>query len=428
MPIPPTVDSAAADAQYVPGDPTTLATFLVAEPDRVGHGAPDVSNNALRAIRTHLGMDVAFVSEFSAGQRIFRYVDAASPDSSVCAGGADPLEDSYCQRVVDGRLPELINDASEVSAARELPATAALPVGAHMSVPIRLENGQVYGTFCCFSYTPDHSLNERDLAVMRVFAELTADQIQRELEAKHLNLEIADRVRAVIAGEGLAMAFQPIVDIRHDDAIGFEALARFTRTPARGADLSFAEAAGMGLGVELEAAAVRLALADLPNLPREAYLAINVAPATIVSRQLDDLLTDVPTHRIVLEVTEHAAIEAYEQLVAVLRVFRQRGVRFAVDDAGAGYASFRHILRLRPEIIKLDIALTRDIDGDPARRALATALITFASSTGSTIVAEGVETAGELRTLRQLGVTAAQGYYLGRPAPISDVPHATALA
>lgn len=421
------VQSATADGRYVPGDPTTLTTLLVAEPDRVGHGAPELSNNALRAIRTHLGMDVAFISEFSAGQRVFRYVDAASPDSSVCAGAADPLEDTYCQRVVDGRLPELINDASEVPAATELPATAALPVGAHMSVPIRLKNGQVYGTFCCFSYRPDHSLNQRDLAVMRLFADLIADQVQRDLEAKQRNLEIVDRVRAVIAGDGLAMAFQPIVGIGHGEVIGFEALARFTGTPPRGPHLWFAEAAGIGLGVELEAAAVRLALADLPNLPRQAHLAINVSPATVVSRQLDDLLADVPAHRVVLEVTEHAVIEAYGQLAAALRTFRRRGMRIAVDDAGAGYASFRHILRLRPEIIKLDVGLTRDIDGDPARRALASALITFAGNTGSTIVAEGVERAGELRTLRRLGVTAAQGYYLARPAPLSEVRAAVPL-
>ncbi|MDQ3570948.1 MAG: EAL domain-containing protein, partial [Actinomycetota bacterium] len=106
---------------------------------------------------------------------------------------------------------------------------------------------------------------------------------------------------------------------------------------------------------------------------------------------------------------------------------RQRGLRVAVDDAGAGYASFRHILRLRPDIIKLDMALTRDIDRDPARRALAAALITFAENTGSTIVAEGVETAEELHALRQLGVTAAQGYYLGRPTPLSERDTALAM-
>ncbi len=372
-------------------------------------------------------MDVAFVSEFRADQRVFRYVDAASQDSPVCAGGAGPLEESYCQRVVDGRLPGLIHDASEVPAAMELPVTAALPVGAHMSVPIRLRDGQVYGTFCCFSYTPDHSLTDRDLAVMHVFADLTADQIEAELETKQRNAEIVDRLRAVIAGEGLAMAFQPIVDIGHGEPIGFEALARFSGTPTRGPELWFAEAAGIGLGVELEAAAVQLALAGLPHLPPQAYLAINVSPATVMSGQLDALLREVPANRIILEVTEHAAIEAYEQLGAALSVFRQRGLRVAVDDAGAGYASFRHILRLRPDIIKLDMALTRDIDQDPARRALASALITFAGNTRSTIVAEGVETAAELHTLQQLGVTAAQGYYLGRPTPLSELDAARAM-
>ncbi|MDQ3574146.1 MAG: GAF domain-containing protein, partial [Actinomycetota bacterium] len=256
----------------MPDDPTTLATFLVADLHRVGHAAREVSNNALRAIRTHLGMDVAFVSEFREDQRVFRYVDAASQDSPVCAGGAGPLEESYCQRVVDGRLPELIHDARQVPAAMELPVTAALPVGAHMSVPIRLKDGQVYGTFCCFSYAPDHSLTERDLAMMRVFADLTAEQIETELETKQSNAEITDRVRAVIAGEGLAMALQPIVDIGHGEPIGFEALARFSGTPTRGPDLWFAEAADIGLGVELEAAAVQLALADLARLPPQAYL------------------------------------------------------------------------------------------------------------------------------------------------------------
>ena len=117
-----------------------------------------------------------------------------------------------------------------------------------------------------------------------------------------------------------------------------------------------------------------------------------------------------------------------DPVIAALRSLRHGGVRVAVDDAGAGYASFRHILRLRPDIIKLDMALTRDIDRDPARRALASALITFAADTDSTIVAEGVETSGERAALRRLGVDAAQGYCLGRPTPLSDIRGPATLA
>ena len=125
-----------------------------------------------------------------------------------------------------------------------------------------------------------------------------------------------------------------------------------------------------------------------------------------------------------MEVTEHEAISAYDELTKALGPLQKRGLRVAVDDAGAGYATFQHILRLKPDMIKLDMAITRDIDQDPARRALATALIAFARDTGSVLVAEGVETDGELDALRSLGITVAQGYHLGRPGPLFVDPAA----
>jgi EAL domain-containing protein (putative c-di-GMP-specific phosphodiesterase class I) len=409
-----------ADQTVDPVPAVTLATILVAEPERVGDSLPDMSPNALRAIRTHLGMDVAFVSEFTDGQRIFRHVDAAADDGPVRAGEGGPLEESYCQRVVDGRLPELIPDACALPAALELPFTAVLPIGAHLSVPIRLKDGRVYGTFCCFSYTPDHSLNERDIAMMRVFADLTADQLDRELERDRRVADVRGNIQALIAGDGLSMVFQPIVHLGRGQLIGLEALARFAGAPPRGPDVWFAEAAAAGLGVELELAAIQLALAALPQLPPDVYLSVNASPDTVTSGHLDATFAAVSPDRIVLEITEHSVIASYDDLAAALLPLRTRGLRVAVDDAGAGYSSFRHILRLQPDLIKLDMTLTRDIHRDPARRALATALIAFGRDTGSDIVAEGVETEAELLTLQGLGVTAGQGYHLGRPGPLAS--------
>lgn len=402
-------------------EPTKLATLLVTGQQRANHALPELAAKVLHAVRTHLGMEVAFISEFDGGRRVFRYVDAAGDDSPVKVGGGDPLEDSYCRRVVDGRLPELINDAQAVPAARRLPVTTELPVGAHLSVPIRLDGGRVYGTFCCFSSTPDHSLNERDLAVMRVFADLVGDQIAREIEADRHRREVLDRLGSVVAGEGLSMVYQPIVDLRSERPMGYEALARFAGERPCGPDVWFREAAEVGLGVELELAAIRAALADFSGLASGAYLALNISPATVVSDGLARVVDGVPVERLLLEITEHEAIAAYEELTHALAPWRRRGMQVAVDDAGAGYASFRHILRLKPDVIKLDMAITRDIDHDPGRRALATALIAFARDTGSLIVAEGVETDAELATLRDLGVTAAQGYRLGRPGPLPVV-------
>jgi EAL domain-containing protein (putative c-di-GMP-specific phosphodiesterase class I) len=96
-------------------------------------------------------------------------------------------------------------------------------------------------------------------------------------------------------------------------------------------------------------------------------------------------------------------------------------VRLAVDDAGAGFSSLHHILLLSPDIIKLDITLVRDINRDPVKRALAWSLVTFAREIGSTIIAEGIETAAELATLVELGIPWGQGYHLGRPEPLPVV-------
>ncbi|MDP9401760.1 MAG: EAL domain-containing protein [Actinomycetota bacterium] len=177
--------------------------------------------------------------------------------------------------------------------------TAALPVGAHLSVPIRLADGQVFGTFCCFRAAPDHSLNDRDLAMMRVFADLTAAPIDRDLGSERRQEDTRIRLRAAMAGDGLSMVFQPIAEMNTGEPIGFEALARFEQTPVRGPDVWFAEAAEVGLLVDLELAAIRMALHHLPELPPQAYLAVNVSPLTATSGRLDAALSDVPANRIV---------------------------------------------------------------------------------------------------------------------------------
>ena len=131
--------------------------------------------------------------------------------------------------------------------------------------------------------------------------------------------------------------------------------------------------------------------------------------------RFEALLADQPLDRLILEVTEHSRIDDYTVLLPTLDKLRARGLQLAVDDAGAGCSTFRHIIQLSPDIIKLDMSLTRDIDTNPARRALASALIVFARDTSAKMVAEGIETPGELAALRALGVMHGQGYLLGRP-------------
>lgn len=399
---------------------TDLPRIVLSGDDRlVGEASLDETlRDALRAIRVHLDMDVAFVSEFAHGRRIFRHIDSDLDRPPIAVGGSDPLEDSYCQRVVDGRLPELIRDAGLIPAALELPITTGLPVGAHLSVPIRLKDGVVFGTFCCFSFAPDRSLHERDLSLMRVFADFTGKQIERWLAIERAHAEIRNRITAVLTDGSLNMVYQPVYHLGTDRIVGFEALARFAPTPLRTPDLWFKDAAQVGLGETLEIAAIEQAMQALAHMPEPIYIAVNVSPEHVVSGAIVRALAGKPLDRIVLEVTEHVEIADYARFAAVLKPLRNDGVRLSIDDAGAGYASLRHILRLQPDFIKLDMSITRDIDTDRSRRALASALIRFAEETDSQIIAEGVETESELAVLRTLKVDKAQGYLIGRPLPI----------
>jgi EAL domain-containing protein (putative c-di-GMP-specific phosphodiesterase class I) len=387
----------------------------------ISHRAVDeLVQDALASVRTLLGMEVAFLSEFCDGRRIFRYVDNAADEIPVRVAGSDPLEDSYCQRVVDGRLPELMRDASANAHARTIPATAIIPVGAHLSVPVRLSDGRIYGTFCCFSRRPDESLGERDVSTMRCFANMTAKFIEEQVAEERRHRELITRYQRVLEDERFAVAYQPIVRLADSRVVGYEALARFPDPPQRTPDVWFNEAAAIGLQGSLEVAVVRKALRLFALVADAAYVSLNASPQTILSGALAEALLPYPCARIVLEVTEHASVDDYASIARAIDPLRRRGMRLAVDDAGAGYASFRHILKLQPELIKLDTSLIRQIDKDRQSRALAAAIVRFSEEAGSRVVAEGVETEAELAVLRDLGIELAQGYLLGRPAPLES--------
>jgi len=369
----------------------------------------------LPSARKLFGMEVAFVSEFHEGQRVFRYVDAQEGVELIHVNGADPLEESYCQRIVDGRLPELIPDATLNAEAMTLPATLAVPVGAHLSVPIRFSSGRVYGTFCCFSRSPDLSLGQRDVATMKFFADIVGKVLEEREQRDAARQAMAARLREVIAHRRYSTVFQPIFDIAHNRVVGYEALARFQSEPYRPPNAWLDDAGQTGLLDALEHALRRDALGHLHALPPGAYLSLNVTPSTVLGQDFADSLNPCPLNRLVLEITEHDGVDDYEKIAQALAPLRQQGARLAVDDAGAGYASFRHILKLKPDIIKLDRSLIQNIDASRDQRTLAAALIQFSRTVGSEVIAEGVETAKELSALRDLGVRLAQGYLLGPP-------------
>jgi len=378
----------------------------------------EIVQDALYSIRMHLGMDVAFLGEFRDGERVFRQIDTEL-DLPIRPGDSHPLEETYCQRAVDGRLPLLVPDTSVVPEMMALPASTSFEMGAYLTAPILLTDGSIYGTLCCASIAPDPSLGERDVALLNLFGAFVGRQLERSAATGRSSEEANLRIRAMLELEDFSIVYQPIYDLVHDKLVGFEALTRFATQPVRAPDVWFDEAARAGLGEQLEVATIAKAIEELEQLPEHIFVSLNMSPENIINGAVARMLVDAPLKRIVLEITEHESVDDYTKLGAALAPLRERGLRLAVDDAGAGYASFRHILKLEPDIIKLDISITRDIDTQISRRALAAALIRFAEETGSRIVAEGVETEAELAVLRELRVNKAQGFLIGRPVPIA---------
>lgn len=374
----------------------------------------------LEAARTHLNMDVGFVSEFVDGQRVFRFADSASP-SPVIVGNGNPLEESYCYYITRGLMPQVMTNAADDPIASSMPVTKALPVGAHISTPIRLADGGVYGTLCYFSYEPDGSLNSRDLNVLRMCADLVGRLIQQTTAQRDEQQAKRARITNILDRRAVAIVYQPIYRLIDDRLMNFEALSRFASEPLRSPDKWFAEAADVGLDIELEYLAVEEALVGRLALPQTVSLSFNLSPKAIMSPRFGQTFDALPVDRLILELTEHAAIGDYAALNAALANVRSRGLRLAIDDVGAGHSSFRHVVDLRPDLIKLDMGLTRDVDSDEARHALAESITRFGRRMGCEVVAEGVETRRELDALRDIGVTKVQGYLTGKPMPLAQV-------
>ncbi|HEY0949208.1 EAL domain-containing protein [Nocardioides sp.] len=382
----------------------------------------------LATLRRHLGMDVAFVSTIRDGCRFFAYVDAVAGEPVTSPadlpGDGDPTEDTYCGRVIAGRIPQLILDARREPGVADLAVTTEAPIGAHLSVPLIRSTGEPMGTLCCFSHRPDETLRERDLQVLRLFADLVGPHMETILRHEEHVGRVRTRVLNAVLADCPRIALQPIVELATEDVVGHEALARFTAADgaAPGWDTArwFHEATGVGMGPFLETAAVTNALALLPMLPQEATLSVNVAAASLSHRPLVDLLASAPG--VMVEITEHTRIVGYEALGRSLDRLREAGVLVAIDDVGAGYAGLEQILELAPDVIKFDRAIVTGLRDDPLRRAMTHGLASFAASAGVRLIAEGIETAEDVDALREIGVPLGQGYHLGRPVLMTANP------
>lgn len=368
----------------------------------------------LELARTRTGMDVAWLSRFRDGRQVFEHLAGPAEAYGLASGGSRALADSYCALVVDGRLPNLVTDARRDRIARDLSMTRDLGLGAYLGAPVLGADGEALGTIACVHRASVYDVGPAEVRFLELLATAAGELLGSDQIVLDRQRRVRDRVGAMLEPGLLTTAFQPIVDITTNRVVGAEALTRFPGEPHE-PDRWFADAHSVGLGSALELAAVRQAFAALDELPDDVYLSVNTSPQLLTSPELLQLVCSLPGDRIIVELTEHAAVSDYDEVLRAIEALREHGVRFAVDDVGAGFASFSHVLRIRPDILKIDVSITRGIDQDPARRGLARAIVDLAHEIGATVVAEGIEGQAELDRVVAIGVDAAQGFFVGRP-------------
>ena len=316
-----------------------------------------------------------------------------------------------------GRVP-----LDRLPAARSgLAQLAARGARAHLVVPLG-EDGALVGALLGATRLPPEPLAPDEAAHLRATGALAAGIVRRAMaDEEAARGRERRRIEGVLADPTLLVPhFQPMVDLAGRRVAGYEALARFRVEPRRPPDRWFAEASAVGLGAALQALAVEraCAVARAAGIPAGTFLSLNISPRHLADPAVAAALEHAAFERLVIEVTEEEAVADYAALRAAIAPYLARGARLAVDDAGAGYASMRHVTELRPTFVKLDALLVRDLADDAARRALVDALVGFAGAIGAVPIAEGAETPADLALLaRTRGPLLVQGYALARPGP-----------
>ena len=364
----------------------------------------------LRTAKNSLGLSLTFLSRLDGQVQHLEVVESSVP--FFHDGQSQPQATSLCQAILDGKIPSVIPNVAKLPEAKRLPAARFPRIRSYVSVPVSLSDGTLYGTFCAAGFTADSGLSKRDRALMEVLASAAATIIEPGVRDRRREADIRERLQHVVLAGGPTVVLQPIVNLCDGARIGVEALSRFPAEWGMPPDEVFAEATSIGSGIELELMAFRKAAEQLEYF--SGYLAINFSPRTLLDTTCLELLAQLPTQRLVLELSEHDPVVDYLELSEALRPLREMGARLAIDDVGAGFSSLRHILLTAPDVIKLDRSIVAGASSDGVLLALVRSLVDFGHGAGASVVAEGIETKEDALALRDVGVDHGQGWYFAR--------------
>jgi EAL domain-containing protein (putative c-di-GMP-specific phosphodiesterase class I)/AmiR/NasT family two-component response regulator len=352
--------------------------------------AADADEAIAAAVRVRPGIALVDVRMPGGGPKATRGILESCPHTRVLALSASGSRDTVLEMLQAGAAGYLVKGIlpSEVIAGIRHVAVGETPLSAEVAGGV----------------------------IDRVRAQLDAEKQEHQRQQ-----ELLEQLTIAFDGDGLDMVYQPIFDLETRQVVGVESLARFSLEPKRPPNEWFKTAADLGLATRLEMTAVSRAVARRSQLPPGVFMAVNLSPEALMSPELVGVIPEGFADQLVIELTEHTPVLDYQALGLAFAPLRASGAALAIDDAGAGFASLRHILELGPQFIKLDISITQKIEHERVALALAVALTSFAGAIEARIIAEGIETESQLEALRSLGIRIGQGYHLAMPGPIEQL-------
>jgi EAL domain-containing protein (putative c-di-GMP-specific phosphodiesterase class I) len=370
----------------------------------------------LDVLRRRLHMDLAWLGRLEGDLLVLQVVSGDTAAFGLDQGASVRRAGSLYAKVLSGEIPSLLPDLRADPRTSHVPVVGELDIGSYAATPVTDSEGRVYGMLGCLGRQPCPSLHQSDGGFLRLLASFLTEFVIDLRRLWDARTAVWRPIRELLDQGGPRMFFQPVVELATGRTVGVEALARFTGVSQGPQDL-FAAAAGVGLGLELETAAIRNALRVLPDMPPDVILAVNASPTTVSDGLIDVIVGTGTPQRVAVEITEHDHIGDDQDLLRPVEVLRGHGIHIAVDDVGSCYSGLEQLLQLRPEVIKMDYFITHDIHRDPARRAVAAGLTKVAAEIGGRVVAEGIESTAELDAVVEAGIAYGQGNLLGLPTP-----------
>ncbi|MBL7489558.1 EAL domain-containing protein [Frankia sp. AgB1.9] len=384
------------------------------------HGEVHTPSDALVALvdllRRRLRMEVAWLGRLDGDLLVLQVLCGKAQLFGLGPGCTLRRGDSLFGQVLGGTLPQLIPDTAHDPRTAHVPSVRDLGIGAYAAAPVLDIDGRVYGLIGCLHRQAQESLSSNDLRFLQLLAAFLTDYVSDLRKMWEARSAVWHQVHNLIDTGSLTTYYQPIIELTTGRILAVEALTRLpdrTQSPAA----LFEDAAAAGLGPELETAAIKQALTDLPRLPTGIRMAVNAAPSTVTNGIVDLLLDTGAPEQLAVEITEHEQAHDNPQVLAAAARLRSHGILVAVDDLGTCYSGLELLLLLHPDIIKIDGFITRTMSSDPAHRAVAAGITMIAEEIGSKVIAEGIETTADLTAARTAGICAGQGYLLGRPTP-----------